>query len=242
MLSSCINIILFSLISVNNRFFKTTPAAIFCFRHPLEVALSLARREGKIYEIQKSTLKKNDRKLFKTTFPISRGLFLWIQYNKAAIQNSSELCRVIVHKSTVDTKPYDEAKRIMKELSERCGVVTPPKVITPQFANSFVNGALNHNSQMREGSEKILEIYGKCTIPGYESKYIIGKHEKELYLQAMRVYCDLQNGKAYHKDYSWPEIPEQIADAVTRPTSRETVETEKSLRRMYTSHLQPNKT
>ena len=28
----------------------------------------------------------------------------------------------------------------MKQLTERCGVATPPKVMTPEFANSFVIG------------------------------------------------------------------------------------------------------
>ena len=50
------------------------PAVLFTFRHPLEVAKSLMKRE-------------------KVT--ISKGLELWLCYNKLAVINSRNLCRVV---------------------------------------------------------------------------------------------------------------------------------------------------
>ena len=50
------------------------PAVVFTYRHPLEVALSLKKREQ--------------------NFPLERGLRLWIVYNMRALQNSKGLCTV----------------------------------------------------------------------------------------------------------------------------------------------------
>mmetsp|Transcript_7542 Transcript_7542/g.16350 ORF Transcript_7542/g.16350 Transcript_7542/m.16350 type:complete len:378 (-) Transcript_7542:853-1986(-) len=53
--------------------FNREPVALFTYRHPLEVANSLQKREN---------------------FKISHGLRLWIVYNVRAVQNSANLCRV----------------------------------------------------------------------------------------------------------------------------------------------------
>jgi hypothetical protein len=51
------------------------PAVIFTYRHPYDVAMSLHVR----YE----------------QYKIARGLKLWYIYNKRAIQQSMDLCRVV---------------------------------------------------------------------------------------------------------------------------------------------------
>ena len=53
---------------------NSEPAAVFTYRHPFEVALSLKNREE--------------------DFPLERGLRLWIVYNMRAIQNAKGLCIV----------------------------------------------------------------------------------------------------------------------------------------------------
>jgi hypothetical protein len=53
------------------------PAVLFTFRHPVEVAKSLARRKINNVKLQ------------------SNGLKLWIWYNRLSLINSQSLCRVV---------------------------------------------------------------------------------------------------------------------------------------------------
>jgi hypothetical protein len=171
---------------------KNEPAAVFTYRHPLEVAKSLKSREQ--------------------GFSIEQGLRLWIVYNMRAIQNSKGLCIVKSSNTKVFANPLKEVERIREELSLKCGVVDPPRVITQDDIDKFVDPNLQHENKKRgnlEEGRKLLFNYndGKCKVYEYISELESGfakEREKELYQWAMKIYCDFESGKAYEDGYEWP--------------------------------------
>lgn len=171
---------------------NTKPAVIFTYRHPLEVAMSLANRQH---------------------FKLAYGLRLWIQYNKYAVLNSADLCRVLSSNNAVLSDPLNETKRIASELTTNCNVPAPPKMIDQTIVESFVDTKLQHNKNQlkKKASEKILlESHGDCLVKDFDSSEVDGsdaqKREMNLYLMAMKIYCDFESGKAYEKTYEWPDF------------------------------------
>ncbi|KAL7551873.1 LOW QUALITY PROTEIN: hypothetical protein ACHAWF_016686, partial [Thalassiosira exigua] len=161
------------------------PAAVFTYRHPLE------------------------------GFTIEHGLRLWIVYNMKALQNSEGLCRVYSTNEAVFKDPMAEVQRIKNELADKCHVMPPPTFWLPQnVVDEFVDPKLQHNSKERkaeEASRAVLKDFGNdCVAREFESNFEEGssnqRAEAELYLMAMGVFCDLENGKAYAKDYQWPDL------------------------------------
>ncbi len=171
---------------------NTKPAVIFTYRHPLEVALSLANRQH---------------------FKLAYGLRLWIQYNKAAVQNSADLCRVLSSNNAVLTDPLNETKRIADELTKKCNVPAPPKMIDTTVVNSFVDNTLQHGRnelKKKDATRRVLVKHGDCEVKEYESAELPGslaqQREKDLYLKAMKIYCDFESGAAYEDSYEWPDL------------------------------------
>ena len=169
------------------------PAVVFTYRHPLEVAMSLNKRE------------KN--------FGLEHGLRLWIMYNMKAIQNSEKLCRVLSSNDAILQDPVKEVQRISDELSSKCGVPSPPHRITQEDVHEFVDPELQHNKKKREEADKekkVIEEHGGCKVFEYESDEKDGSPEKELemtlYKKAMKMYCDFQSGEAYKPGYEWPAL------------------------------------
>ena len=170
------------------------PAIVFTYRHPLEVAMSLKKRED--------------------SFTLDHGLRLWIVYNMRALQNSQGLCRVLTSNEAVLTNPLEEVRRISHELTTKCGVPAPSKDISMEDVEKFMDPSLQHNKKERdanEASKPIITIYGdSCVVREYESNEMpdspAGKRERSLYLKAMKIYCDMQSGEAYKDDYQWPEL------------------------------------
>ena len=170
------------------------PAVVFTYRHPLEVAKSLKKRE-------------ND-------FTMERGLRLWIVYNMRAVENSAGLCRVLSSNDAVLQDPLQEVSRIAKELTSKCGVPAAPKQITKADVAKFVDPKLQHNKKQlhkEEADKAIMKDYDGCVIREYTpDEDTIGKRDKErelfLYEAAMTIYCDFQSGKAYKPDYEWPDL------------------------------------
>lgn len=174
------------------------PAIIFTYRHPLEVAMSLANRQN---------------------FQLSRGLRLWIQYNKAAVVNSADLCRVISSNNAVLANPLEETKRIAAELTSKCNVPPSPKIIDQKTVNNFVDPTLQHNKnhlKSKENEHKIIKTFndGKCLVKEFDSSVKVGgdqsrredkESEMKLYLIAMKLYCDFESGEAYKDSYVWPD-------------------------------------
>lgn len=168
------------------------PAILFTYRHPLEVAKSLVRREP--------------------GFSIERGLRLWIVYNMRAIQNSKGLCVVRSSNNKVLADPLGETKRISMELTSKCGLVEPPREITQEDVDKFVDPNLQHNKKKKGEKEKrILEKYndGKCIVYEFESDLDDGPekdYELRLYKAAMKIYCDFEAGIHPGDDYEWPDL------------------------------------
>ena len=69
-------------------------------------------------------------------FRIVRGLQLWYVYNRRAIQQSQDLCRVVTSQRLVMSRPKEEVDRIYKELREDCGVDIPRRVSDEDVATS----------------------------------------------------------------------------------------------------------
>lgn len=170
------------------------PAVIYTHRHPLEVAMSLKKREN--------------------NFTVDHGLRLWIVYNMRGIQNSNDLCRVTTSNEAVLANPLEEVRRLATELTTKCGVPAPPKTLTQDDVDKFIDPGLQHNKKERdakEASQPIIATYGKdCVVRDYESSEKwdspAGKRERSLYLKAMKIYCDLKSGAAYEEDYQWPAL------------------------------------
>jgi len=175
---------------------RIVPAAVFTYRHPLEVAMSLNKRQD---------------------FELYLGFRLWILYNQLGIQNSQDLCRVHTSNAAVLADPMAETNRIVKELTERCHVVKPDmSKISQTVVDDFVDPKLQANKKKLEesktGEVKILETRngGTCLVKDYSSKNEEGsdehKKEMDMYLKAMKIYCDFESGEAYNMDYEWPEF------------------------------------
>ena len=57
---------------------------------------------------------------------------------------------------------------------------------------------------------EVIEKHGDCDVRDYKSEFPEGSAkkdmEKNMYLKAMKIYCDFQSGKAYEDDYEWPDL------------------------------------
>lgn len=177
--------------------FDSEPAVVFTFRHPMEVAISLHKRDPEM--------------------SLERGLKLWIEYNVLAVKNSANLCVVPTSNDIILSNPIREAMRISSVLSARCNVVAPPQRIPSKtVVDAFIDQSLQHNAQyssLREG--KVLRDFGGgCTAREYQSDHPRGStnqlREEELYFDAMRLFCDFRNGEAFRQGYSWPQFPEMF--------------------------------
>lgn len=180
------------------------PAILFTYRHPLEVANSLKKRER--------------------NFSLDHGLRLWIVYNMRAIQNSYNLCVVYSSNESIFNNPYNELQRITNELTTKCGVPKPSEQLTQDIVDRFVDPNLLHNNQKQKEREMlnnnendyydndkmVIANYDGCIVYQLETTSLVGSviynREEDLYMKAMKMYCDFKNGKAYKDDYEWPEL------------------------------------
>ncbi|KAL3944293.1 MAG: hypothetical protein SGBAC_001638 [Bacillariaceae sp.] len=167
------------------------PAVVFTYRHPVEVAKSLHKREK--------------------GFTMERGLRLWIVYNMRALQNARELCVVKSSNTAVLANPLKETQRVADELTSKCGVVAPPKMVKQEDVDKFVDPSLQHNKKGSVGTtQRLLHEYndGKCKVYAFHSELEESDpgrvREAKLYEWAMKIYCDLESGEAYEFDYEWP--------------------------------------
>lgn len=184
------------------KIFKKEPAVLFTYRNPLEVARSLEARDEKV----RSWKKNRDKGLEPLT--LTRGLKLWIAYNQLAIQNSKGLCMVRTTKPAVMAAPVQELQRISDYLTNECGVAAPPKRVSQADVEEFIDTELSH--QKAEDREVMKKFNGgTCLAHVFESKLEEGspeaKEERNIYLMAMRVFCDLESGVAFEDNYKWPK-------------------------------------
>lgn len=170
------------------------PAVLFTYRHPLEVAMSLKKREE--------------------NFSLERGLRLWIIYNWRAVENSADLCRVLSSNEAILADPLHEVQRISDDLTEKCGVPAPPERISQKVVNDFIDPRLQHNKNKREqgnAARKVLSKLDGCIISDYDSDLQEGTSERmeeeAMYIKAMTIHCDFKSGAAFKDSYTWPELP-----------------------------------
>jgi len=168
------------------------PAIVFTYRHPLEVAMSIYKRDENIR--------------------VETGLRLWIVYNMRAIQNSRGLCIVKSSNDAILANPLNEVQRISDQLTSKCAVPPAPNRVTQEDIDKFIDPKLQHNKKKDNTEKEVIKTYndGKCPVYSYKSKEKKGtasyEREKSLYDKAMKIYCDLQSGVAHEEDYVWPEL------------------------------------
>jgi hypothetical protein len=168
-------------------FLSSIPSILFTYRNPMDVALSMNTRETE-------------------HFPISRGLKLWYIYNKRAIQQSHDLCRVVTSHKKMMSQPQIELKRIFYELKEKCHVPVP-KEVSIEDIHDFIDIKLQH------GRTSLLDSY--CANPlttDFESLHPPEEKWKtddpkhlQLYRSCVKLYCDLESYSAYENGYQFDE-------------------------------------
>jgi hypothetical protein len=169
---------------------NNNPAVLFTYRHPLEVAMSLKKREQ--------------------NFTLEHGLRLWIAYNMRAIQNSRGLCTVYSSNEAILGDTLPEILRISEELTTKCGVPAPPNTITKEDVEKFVDPKLQHNKKKDDESKAVISEEHGCTTREYDSDLPQGtpayQREHDLYVKAMKLYCDFEIGLPYKESYEWPVL------------------------------------
>lgn len=155
------------------------PAVLFTYRHPLDVALSLSKREEE-------------------HFKIARGLKMWYVYNMRAIQNSNDLCRVVAAHKRIMSQPQVELDRIFDQLHE-CGVAAPRRLQQAQISG-FVDSKLQHGRTTLHDDPCVLNLATLTppdTWPTTEVEHVA------LYREVMRAYCAMEDGSAFSAEFAW---------------------------------------
>mmetsp|Transcript_7538 Transcript_7538/g.16339 ORF Transcript_7538/g.16339 Transcript_7538/m.16339 type:complete len:146 (-) Transcript_7538:509-946(-) len=100
--------------------------------------------------------------------------------------------------------PLAELDRLADGLLD-CGLPPPINEIKETLINSFIDPNLRHNKNVSDG--KIMARHGDCEVRDFKTDDTGMEQEmqKELYLQAMHIYCDFENGKALKSNYEWPK-------------------------------------
>lgn len=176
-----------------------SPAIVFTYRHPMEVASSLAKRD---------------------LLTMKHGLYLWIVYNMRAIQNSKGLCRVFTSNERIVSNPSVELQRIANELIDSCNMIAPPTLeISNEVVGEFVDASLRHNHQ---GSHYKCTSIAKTVDDDDERKAMMERHndstlktneqyaEDKMRSMAMKLFCDLESGVAYSILYEWSPFEDLV--------------------------------
>lgn len=110
----------------------SSPVAVVVNRDPVEVALSLRRRDG---------------------FPLAAGLALWEVYVRSALAATTNMPRVLVRYADLVAEPVAETKRLAAEL-EGLGV----QVVSPDddVITDIVKGDLYRNRSATEDRRELL--------------------------------------------------------------------------------------
>jgi len=109
------------------------------------------------------------------------------EYNKAAVQNSADLCRVLSSNNDVLGDHLGDTQRIVDELT-KCIVPAAPNNITQSVTDSFVDPTLQHNTfDEKNKHKKVLKTYGDCEVRDLDSQVEAGdegrrKREMDTYL------------------------------------------------------------
>jgi hypothetical protein len=161
------------------------PAIVFTYRHPLDVALSMHNRETE-------------------HFMIGKAMRLWYVYNKRAIQQSNDLCRVVTSQRLVMSQPQVELDRIYTELQDKCGVSVPNKV-SPEDIATFVDPSLQHGrNNLADKSCEDGEAFISTAVPPESWKTSQEDHIR-LYRSSLSFFCAMENGEAFNGKFNFDE-------------------------------------
>ena len=129
------------------------------------------------------------------------ALRMWYVYNKRALRQSNDLCRVVVSHHNLMKTPRSVMEKVYDQLNE-CGVDVPHR-ISDKDINYFIDLKLTHGKLSFD--DKICDSDYKNLLP---SKNVWDTTEKDkiaLYRECMRVYCALENGSAFSLSFTWDE-------------------------------------
>ncbi len=159
-------------------FLNFIPAVLFTYRHPMDVAQSFFKR----YE----------------HLPIGKSLRMWYVYNRRAIQQSHDLCRVTTSHRAVMTQPLVEMDRIYEEV-RRCGVMATHR-LTKSEVEDFVDPKLQHGKSALKDTtcgQDLSTLMPPSTWPTRDENHFV------LYREVMRVFCALEDGTAFSPMFQW---------------------------------------
>lgn len=152
-------------------FLTTPPSVILIYRHPVEVAESLARRDQ---------------------LGMLHGFYLWIAYNRAAIQNSAGLCRIMVsYPALIHDGPG--TLRVIHDQLRACGVDVP-RLATVENIEEFIDPSLRHHTQ----APKL-----------WKSKAVddlVKAKEDAVFAQALRLFRGMEDGSAFSPHFEWEKL------------------------------------
>ncbi len=177
------------------KYLSHRPAIVFTYRHPLEVAMSLKKRDN---------------------FPLSKGLKLWITYNVRTLQYTTGYCLVVTNVNAIIHNTLEEMQRVSDELLKTCHVLSPPnKILTNSVVEGFVDVSLQHNTNgdteqinatltpLKDFGNRCIAQHLKSDYPEESSQRIV---EVDAYLLAMQLYCDFESGIAFDEEYVLPDL------------------------------------
>ena len=184
-------------------FLSSLPIILFTYRNPFDVALSMHNRETE-------------------HFLISKGLKLWYIYNKNAIKQSSNLCRIITSHIKIMTHPIEELSRIYSELRYKCNMDQIHQ-LTNEVINDFIDIKLQHGktseidqicqkiSKLKEEEEEVNSYQNQKEkllnqiVPPADKWDTKDSHHIKLYQHAVKLYCDMENQEAFQLNYQFDE-------------------------------------
>jgi hypothetical protein len=170
--------------------YNALPAILFIYRHPLDVAASLVKRKY-------------------TGVTVAKGLKLWYVYNLNAIQQSYDLCRVIVSHKRLLQQPKLELERIYHELLHDCGVGVRRRG-QDGFAVNFVDLSLVHSQVGSE--EQACDLIRRSKTRGSVPSEVVpdanawktsSSDDLALYRSCMRLYCAFEDRSAFVPGFAW---------------------------------------
>jgi hypothetical protein len=171
------------------------PAVVLIYRHPIQVAWSMHHRDNNC--------------------EYDRALGLWLIYNEMAIRHSNYLCRVVVSHRDLVTQPHRTAQYIVKQLVQKCHVQEPPVSSLPgKVIHAFVDKHSN-NVPLQE-QNRIQDLLPQCDLdynnlrrhlPIDWEALNFTQVDKKRVRMAMKLYCDMRNGRAFEPTYdAWASL------------------------------------
>lgn len=158
--------------------FSSLPAVVFTYRHPLDVAMSFRAYYG---------------------FPIVRSLHMWYVYNRRAIQQSQDLCRVVTSDRRIIRSPKSEMNRIYTKLRDVCGVEVP-RQLSDEDIQAFVDLDLQH------GRASLAHDHCDPDVHNPPAEWEEARQsELEVLRKAMVAYCAMESGEAFDPFFRWEE-------------------------------------